>query len=310
MYLCLSCLLSFYLFCDRTPRLITDKRGRIIAFLLGQPDDLSWLKVISDLMVTLRNFRNDALRDGVVKAADFIHRRGFFLAIARGYSFGGGRMKPGNTVHSRRLRERLDKLYENTNLIRVAGGLASFAPKIFHYMKTMLKKLSSHSSGGGLLHNFKNSAYPMCTINFGPETACFKHTDDANGAGLLCLVTAVSNHNPQRGGHMVLYSLKLMVEFPSGSTIGLPSASVPHGNTPIQDGEERYSVTQYCPGGLLRWVHYGFRTVKTLLAQNGGKEEKAKLDGKVGSRWEWALGLFSKVYELDADREALRKGTL
>ncbi|KAJ7575843.1 hypothetical protein C8J56DRAFT_1062700 [Mycena floridula] len=139
-------------------------------------------------MTTLWNFRTEAVRNGVVKAADFFHRHGSFLAITSGYSFGGSRMIPGNFVHSQGLRRMLNKLYQNTNLIRVAGfqnwAFASFAPKIFHYMKTTLKKLSSHASGAGLVPNFKNSAYPMCTINFGPQTACFEHTDDANGAGL------------------------------------------------------------------------------------------------------------------------------
>lgn len=93
----------------------------------------------------------------------------------------------------------------------------------------------------------------------------------------------------------------MYVEFPSGTTCYLPSASCSHGNARLAPGEWRYSLTQYCPGGLLRWVFYGFRSAKSLLASKSGKAEKARLDAGVGSRWEWALGLFTKVNELQSD---------
>jgi hypothetical protein len=38
------------------------------------------------------------------------------------------------------------------------------------------------------------------------------------------------------------------------------------------------------------------------LAKAGGKAVKDAFDGVPGSRWEWALGLFSKLDELEADR--------
>ncbi|KAJ7585508.1 hypothetical protein C8J56DRAFT_788541, partial [Mycena floridula] len=178
-----------------------------------------------------------------------------------------------------------------------------FAPKIYQYMKVMLQSLLMRHTG--LIQNLKNSIFPTCTVNFGPSTECFEHTVKGNGAGLWCLITAVSNHNPHCSGHIVLYSFKILVEFPSGSSIAIPSASVPHGNTPIQPGEERYSVTQYCPSGLLRWVHYGFQTAKSLVAQEGGRAKQKKLDGPPGSRWRWAISLFSTIKSLSTDRLAV-----
>lgn len=78
----------------------------------------------------------------------------------------------------------------------------------------------------------------------------------------------------------------------------IPSALVTHGNTPIQAGETRMSVTQYCSGGLLRWVAYGFRSAKSLLAEPKGAAKKEEIDGPAGSRWKWALSLFSTLEEL------------
>lgn len=153
----------------------------------------------------------------------------------------------------------------------------------------------------GLVKNFAKSIYPMLTINCGPVTQCKIHRDHGNGAGLMCVFTCIGNHNPRTGGHVILEDLKMYVEFPSGTTCYLPSASCSHGNARLAPGEWRYSLTQYCPGGLLRWVFYGFRSAKSLLASKSGKAEKARLDAGVGSRWEWALGLFTKVNELQSD---------
>ena len=101
---------------------------------------------------------------------------------------------------------------------------------------------------------------------------------------------------------MILFPLKLIIEFPPGSTILLPSGTMPHGNTPIRAGETRLSMTQYCAGGLIRWVDYGFQSVKSLLATKDGRERRAAIDGPPGSRWKRALDLFSKVEELPDDR--------
>lgn len=62
------------------------------------------------------------------------------------------------------------------------------------------------------------------------------------------------------------------------------------------------SMTQYCAGGLLRWVDYGFRSAKTLSAERDGMVRKAAIDGPPGARWAWAIDLFSKAHELAIDR--------
>lgn len=146
--------------------------------------------------------------------------------------------------------------------------------------------------------NFSNSVYPTVTYNCGPDTECVEHVDHGNAAHMLCAVTALGDYDPTKGGHLILYPLKRFIRFPPGSTILIPSAMVAHGNTPIAQGETRMSITQYCPGGLLRWVEYGFRSCKSLLQEYQGAAKKAEIDGPPGSRCTWALGLFSKLGEL------------
>ncbi|KIJ65753.1 hypothetical protein HYDPIDRAFT_64722, partial [Hydnomerulius pinastri MD-312] len=85
------------------------------------------------------------------------------------------------------------------------------------------------------------------------------HLDSANVSHGWCSIWAGGKFDPKKGGHMVLFDLKLVVEFPSGSTVLIPSSTVSHGNVPIADGETQVSFTQYCAGGLIRWVQHGFR---------------------------------------------------
>ncbi|KAJ7170309.1 hypothetical protein C8R43DRAFT_944828 [Mycena crocata] len=63
-------------------------------------------------------------------------------------------------------------------------------------------------------------------------------------------------------------------------------------------------ITQYAAGGLFCWGAYSFQTAKDLLATEGGREAKDKFDGAPGARWRWAMGLFSKIDELEGNRAA------
>lgn len=153
-----------------------------------------------------------------------------------------------------------------------------------------------------LRRNFNNSIYAAVTFNLGPGTVCLEHADNGNVAHGYCAVTSGGDYDPTKGGHLVLHDLGLIIEFPPGSTILLPSSTLRHSNTPIQSGETRFSMTQYCAGGLLRWVNYGFRSKKSLLAERGGREQIARIDGPGDSRCQRALSLFSKHSELESDR--------
>ncbi|KAJ7798956.1 hypothetical protein B0H14DRAFT_2160141, partial [Mycena olivaceomarginata] len=101
--------------------------------------------------------------------------------------------------------------------------------------------------------------------------------------------------------HLYLKELKLVVEFPSTATSLIPSAVTHHGNTPWAPYKMRRFITQYTAGGLFRYVKYGFKMAKEILA-HGGCTLKGVLDGAPGQRHNSGLDLFSKVDELAADR--------
>ncbi|KAJ7713639.1 hypothetical protein B0H14DRAFT_2298336, partial [Mycena olivaceomarginata] len=77
--------------------------------------------------------------------------------------------------------------------------------------------------------------------------------------GVSLLYMGSGNFGPHLGRHLVLWDLKLVVEFPAGALILLPSATVTHSNVPVQAGDEHVSFTQFTAGGLFRFMDYGFR---------------------------------------------------
>ena len=174
-----------------------------------------------------------------------------------------------------------------------------YAPKLYRYMSDNLKALFDDQT---LKPNFTGSVFPAATFNMGPRVMTYDHVDCCNLAFGWCSIWAGGSFNPKAGGHFVFYDLKVAVEFPPGSTILMPSSTLKHGNTQIGTGEKRVSITQYCPGGLIRWVRYGFRPATALT-----REEKEKIDGSIEHQVEEGLGRWSKAAELIQDREGLVK---
>lgn len=123
-----------------------------------------------------------------------------------------------------------------------------------------------------------------------------EHRDSLNLAFGWCAVQALGKFNPHKGGHLVLVDLRLVIEFPSGALILLPSATIAHSNTAICSDETRASFTQFCAGGLFRFVDNGFRTEQKLM-EDDLEAYEAMLRMK-RSRWEMGLDLWSSYSSL------------
>lgn len=105
---------------------------------------------------------------------------------------------------------------------------------------------------------FPNCVFPAATLNAGPRTHTLPHRDYQNYAGGWCAITALGDFDPTKGGHLILWSLGLAIEFPPGCTIMIPSALLMHSNVPTCSGETRYSFTHFFAGQLVHWVDNGF----------------------------------------------------
>jgi hypothetical protein len=138
-----------------------------------------------------------------------------------------------------------------------------------------------------LVFPHERSIFPAATYNLGPRTITLPHVDLKNLAFGWCAVTALGDFNYIKSGHLVLWDLNLVIQFPPGSTILIPSAVLSHSNAAISDKEKRYSFTQYAAGGLFRFVDNRFRTFKALSRQE--QDERTAINA---TQWRRALSLF------------------
>ena len=181
---------------------------------------------------------------------------------------------------------------------RIADMLAIWAPRIHKYVRQGVNAAEKWNTK--LQRPFKASPYPAVTVNFGPQTVCKCHRDRFNLACGLCAITALGKYNPKNGGHIVLWELKLIIEFAPGTTVLIPSAFITHGNIPVAPGETRYSFTQYTAGAIYRWMYNGnvsntglFESWKGEQAERDKKREREYLRKQEDQIWKEGVTRFS-----------------
>lgn len=111
----------------RVPTPILDKAGRIIAVLVGRPDDASWDAAQAEAADALEHTRGAC----VFQAKHTCHGRGRFPALQVGISFGGGQPKPKNCANDAPNERVLKALISHPAFCRIAAFGASKPPKIF-----------------------------------------------------------------------------------------------------------------------------------------------------------------------------------
>lgn len=99
----------------------------------------------------------------------------------------------------------------------------------------------------------------------------------------------------------MLWPLKLVIEFPPGATILIPSAAIEHSNMPISPGETRLSITQFTAGALHRWVDNGFQSVAKHMVGKNAEDERRRIEARKRD----ALSVFSTCDTLSLDQQAL-----
>ncbi|KAJ6451730.1 hypothetical protein C8R45DRAFT_1057096 [Mycena sanguinolenta] len=171
-----------------------------------------------------------------------------------------------------------------------------WAPRLFSYYREYNEKLSGSGAWSHLRRPFPNSVFSCAAFNFGPRVCTFKHRDVCNLPFGWCAIQSLGNFDATIGGHLVLWDANLVVEFPAGALILLPSATIAHSNVPVRDHEERISFTQFTAGNLFRFVDNGFQTQDQLAAAE--PEKYARLMKLKDTRWEEGLKLFSTIEEM------------
>ncbi|TRM56365.1 hypothetical protein BD626DRAFT_575763 [Schizophyllum amplum] len=287
--------MTLYDWDGREPTGIAAPDGRVFAVLAGQPDDASWTGAHQNLADEIRKCESHV--NFPAQASD--HRRGRFGAQAYGVSHGGGQTEPANLKHGKAMHRVLVHLIGLTSMMRIAlfasSVFACWAPLLFAYYAEHMAILFANDPT--LVRNFARSVWACITINFGPRTVTFKHRDFGNLPFGWCAVTALGRFDPQRGGHIVLWECKLVIRFPPGSTVLIPSAIIHHSNTRLQRGEQRFSVTQYTAGALFRWVDHHCKLDAAYYGSLSAKE-KARAHAANARRWKEGVELWSKISDL------------
>jgi hypothetical protein len=111
--------------------------------LVGQPDDPEWREVINEAEAVMREVRETGAELDLFSEKAQDHRRGRFLAIPVGVSFGGGQtvrasanfhgefylsgelQEPGNLVHTKEMRQLVKKILKSHSIQRIAGFQSS-----------------------------------------------------------------------------------------------------------------------------------------------------------------------------------------
>ncbi|KAL0066838.1 hypothetical protein AAF712_006033 [Marasmius tenuissimus] len=244
---------------------ITDARSTVMVALVTPPDDPTFKEkcdVFHKAILTKR---------AQIDKADARQPRGNFPAVRQGITYGMGQEIPTWVVDSK-YAEIMEDLLNTKEAARIAGyqsaAYARFSPNNYRCYKETKAMLELNPRTKHLRWNFGCSVFASVVINFGPRTWTHKHRDVQNLPHGWCAVTAMGNYDYRRGGHLVLWDLKLIIQFPPGCTILLPSATLLHSNIPVQQGETRTSYTQYSAGALFRWTNHGGRNLGELKSQD------------------------------------------
>lgn len=170
--------------------------------------------------------------------------------------------------------------------------MATRTPKLHRYYSRKLGRLFRNNKK--LKRPFPRCVQCAVSYNLGPKTVCYPHCDFGNLAFGMCSITSLGDFDYKLGGHLVLWEFRLVIQFPPGSTILIPSAVISHSNTTIGEDERRYSFTQYTSGSLFCWVEN--KCKKAAVYRASLSSEKLKKAKKADAeRWELGLSLLPIV---------------
>ena len=128
----------------------------------------------------------------------------------------------------------------------------------------VLQNKSQQTIGDASRDHRTSDSQIYVAFNLGSRVMTKRHTDPQNCLFGWCIITTLGNFDSTKGGHLILWELGLILEFPARACICLPSVIITHSNIPVQKGETRMSFTQYCSGEIFCYIENGCRTDKVL----------------------------------------------
>ncbi|KAJ3559100.1 hypothetical protein NP233_g11350 [Leucocoprinus birnbaumii] len=274
-----------------TPKVIVDTEDTVIGALAGRPDDDSYLSRCSDLF----DFMSEQAKTAKFTTKNLNHRRGPYPSSDTGITFGPG----DQHIHYLRLQKEearlAEELMQHGVVCDIHGFVESsidvYAKRLYAYFKSYMDKIRAHPSFQELevppgYRGKKLSVragypdppdpdpvppdynVPSNTQSWPPDVATEPHCDVMNLAFGWCGIVPLGRYKPERSALFVIHTLRLIIEFPPGSCILIPSAFLWHSNIPIHPDDQRASITFYASNGLFRFVDNDFQLEKDLKLTN------------------------------------------
>ncbi|KAF7305331.1 hypothetical protein HMN09_00785000 [Mycena chlorophos] len=292
-----------------TTEIIKSQEGYALVLLCGHPKDTEMSKwaenteeaslLVKDAFPALyedQPFREKYYGKRPAPSKPPNTRRGTHKSATLGIGMGGGQTEPTPFATDAVQFAVLTALFASRPFQRIVGlansMFKSHAENLFNYYKRTLDAITARHRLSPLF-NPELSVFASATLNLGPRTATWPHLDLLNLAWGWCFITALGWFDPRRSALLVLWDLKLLIEFPPGSTIAIPSAFLRHSNTSLQRNETRYSLTQFSAGGLFRYVENGFMLQDAAWGRMTEAEKEAKIREDI-DRFEKGLQMYTR----------------
>ncbi|KAJ3842091.1 hypothetical protein F5878DRAFT_530398 [Lentinula raphanica] len=292
-WLCKSCSIASHSL-DRTPTPVVDRAGRVASVLAGQPG-ADYARALDEVFELFEDAGRQAGLQAVSRQGP--QKRGHFPAFNRGVTMGMGSSTPV-ALQTGFMSSTLDRLVGHQAVRRMAAyqdaAFSLWAPRLYaEYQRTdkIMREKLPH-----LPRNFHSLVFAAAAFNLGGKVWTFKHRDFLNWPFGWCAITALGRYDPTRTGQLILWELKLVVDFPPAATVLIPSAVITHSNTPVADGDAQMSFTQYTAGPIFRWVENGCRTEKELEIADPARY--AEMQDSKDTAYLRRLGNFSTIDEL------------
>ncbi|KAJ3506660.1 hypothetical protein NMY22_g17177 [Coprinellus aureogranulatus] len=259
---------------------------------VGRPSDDSYMDAVREV----HGLFIQVGKGGNWKGSDLCHKRGRkfpVINVGNGVGTGNPPYNQRNPGHEAEAKVLLESQALRRLAVHQSEAFKSMVPRVYDEYHAKTVEFRSNTS---VRPNWDQSIFSSAACNLGPRVATVFHRDCKNLPGGFCAIHALGDFDHTKGGHLVLKELKLIIQFPAGAMILIPSAMITHGNTPVQLHETRTSFTQYTSGSVFRWVDNGCRTESAFkVADPAGYEQKMK---EKATRWKNGLKLWSTVEEL------------
>ncbi|KAK7027988.1 hypothetical protein VNI00_015074 [Paramarasmius palmivorus] len=284
---------------------IVDQTRRIWVICISNPRDKEWGAVTTRAADKLMKLRSRVAFTTKQKSGS---RRGQLFTLNTGVVNGLGLKAPITRKQANKKSSAVvDELLADADFRRIAGhgsgAFRTWQENIWQSYAQNKKDLQAHDAS--LCWNYNNSIFAAAAFNFGPRVVSLDHVDFENRPDGFCAVTALcpseGGYDYKTGGHLILWDLHLVVEFPPGTTILLPSAILRHSNVSIGANEHRMSFAQYSSGHLFRFVERGFRTEEDFFASLTPRDRKYE-EERDGRRWKESLNNFATLDDVLNDR--------